>query len=699
MTNAGMFLEVADSQKARRVQGLELDSNVRYLKGVGEKRAKCFQKLDVETVWELLHFYPRSYLDFSSPAEISSLTAGENCCIKAFVLFSPTEHRIRKDLTIFKTVVSDGTGKLTVNIFNSSFQAKKLTENNEYFFIGKVTAGSSGPEMSNPTVKPADSDEPFSPIYPQTAGLNSNRIAQTIRNAVKFFSELPSSDVIPDTVRRENQLCHELYAIKNIHFPTCEKDIEIARRRLVFEELFVLQAGMLVLRRKNREKTSAFMPHDYTGRFISSLPFTLTGAQKRAVTAIAEDMKRDIPMNRLIQGDVGSGKTVVAAAVMYSAVKNGFQCAFMAPTELLAVQHRDTLQKMMPDDIRVGLLTGSVTAANKKKLKERIKNGEADIVVGTHALLTDDVAFSSLGLVVTDEQHRFGVRQRGILSDKGENPHVLIMSATPIPRTLSLMIYGELDISVIDELPKGRKSIKTYCVDSSYKPRVYNFIKKHLDKGLQAYMVCPLVEQNESSRTAAADYAEKLQNTVFSGYSVGLLHGKMKPKEKKKVMQDFADGKIGLLVSTTVIEVGIDVPNAVLMVIEDADCFGLSQLHQLRGRVGRGSEQSYCVLISNSQSEKTKQRLGTLCQTNDGFKIADADLKLRGPGDFFGSRQHGLPKLRIADLLEDMITVKKAQQAAKSVIGEDETLSMPKNAALKKAVERLFSQTNTTTLN
>ncbi len=678
---------------------MELDSSVRYLKGVGEKRAGYFKKLDVETVWELLHFYPRSYLDFSSPAEIRSLTPGETYCIKAFVLFDPTENRIRKDLTIYKTAVSDGSGKLTVNIFNSAYQAKKLIENNEYFFIGKVTSGLNGLEMANPTVKPANSDEPFSPIYPQTAGLNSALIGQAVKGAIRFFSELPSQDVIPDEVRRENQLCHELYAVKNIHFPSCAKDIEIARRRLIFEELFVLQTGMLVLRRKNRENTGVRMPEDYTGQFLSTLPFTLTGAQKKAVAAIAEDMKRDIPMNRLIQGDVGSGKTVVAAAVMYSAVRNGYQCAFMAPTELLAVQHRDTLQKMMPDGIRVELLTGSVTAANKRKLKERIRNGEADIVVGTHALLTQDVEFSSLGLVVTDEQHRFGVRQRGLLSDKGENPHVLIMSATPIPRTLSLMIYGELDISIIDELPKGRKHIKTYCVDSSYKPRVYNFIKKHLDKGLQAYMVCPLVEQNESSRTAAADYAEKLQKTVFSGYSVGLLHGKMKPKEKKQVMQDFADGKIGLLVSTTVVEVGIDVPNAVLMVIEDADCFGLSQLHQLRGRVGRGSEQSYCVLISNSQGEKTKQRLVTLCQTDDGFEIADADLKIRGPGDFFGSRQHGLPKLRIADLLEDTVTLKKAQQAAKNVINEDETLSLPKNAALKKAVERLFSQTNSTALN
>ena len=678
---------------------MELDSSVRYLKGVGEKRAGYFKKLDVETVWELLHFYPRSYLDFSSPAEIRFLTAGETYCIRAFVLHNPTENRIRKDLTIYKTVVSDGSGKLTINIFNSAYQAKKLIENNEYYFLGKVTSGSNGLEMASPIVKPANSDEPFSPIYPQTAGLNSNLIGQAVKSALRFFSDLPSQDVIPDEIRRENQLCHELYAVRNIHFPTCTKDIEIARRRLIFEELFVLQTGMLVLRRKSRENTGVRIPEDVTGQFLSTLPFTLTGAQKKAVATIAEDMKRDIPMNRLIQGDVGSGKTVVAAAVMYSAVRNGYQCAFMAPTELLAVQHRDTLQKMMPDGIRVELLTGSVTAANKRKLKERIRNGEADIIVGTHALLTDDVAFSSLGLVVTDEQHRFGVRQRGILSDKGENPHVLIMSATPIPRTLSLMIYGELDISIIDELPKGRKHIKTYCVDSSYKPRVYNFIKKHLDKGLQAYMVCPLVEQNESSRTAAADYAEKLQKTVFSGYSVGLLHGKMKPKEKKQVMQDFADGKIGLLVSTTVVEVGIDVPNAVLMVIEDADCFGLSQLHQLRGRVGRGSEQSYCVLISNSQSEKTKQRLDTLCQTDDGFKIADADLKLRGPGDFFGSRQHGLPKLRIADLLEDTVTLKKAQQAAKSVINEDETLSLAKNAALKKAVERLFSQTHSTTLN
>ena len=650
-------------------------------------------------MYDLLHFYPRDYLDFSSPTPIDGLEPDNTYCIKAVVHYNPTENRIRKGMTIYKTVVSDSTGKLTVNIFNSAYQAKKLAENEEYFFLGKVTGGFNGLEMSSPLIEKPNALEPFLPVYPQTAGLNSSVIRAAVKNAIRLFSDLPSSDVIPDTVRRENQLCHELYAVKSIHFPSCRKDIEIARRRLIFEELFVLQVGMLVLRRKGREKTQTRMPHDYTDAFVSSLPFTLTGAQKRAIGQCADDMKKDIPMNRLIQGDVGSGKTVVAAALMYSAVRNGFQCALMAPTELLAVQHGNTLRNMMPPDVRVAVLTGSVTAAKKKKLKEQIKNGEVDIVVGTHALLTGDVAFSSLGLVVTDEQHRFGVRQRGVLSDKGENPHVLIMSATPIPRTLSLMIYGELDICVIDELPKGRKLIKTYAVDSSFKPRVYNFIKKHLDKGLQAYMVCPLVEQNDSSRTAAAEYAEKLRKTEFSGYGVGLLHGKMKPKEKKQVMQDFADGKIQLLVSTTVIEVGIDVPNAVLMVIEDADCFGLSQLHQLRGRVGRGSEQSYCVLISNSRSEKTRQRLDTLCKTNDGFKIADADLEIRGPGDFFGSRQHGLPKLRIADLLDDMVTLKKAQAAAREVIEKDEKLRRPENAALRKAVKRLFSRTNSTTLN
>ena len=676
-----------------------LDDSVRYLKGVGEKRAGSFKKLDVETVWDLLHFFPRDYLDFSSPTPICDLKPDNTYCIQAVVRYNPTENRIRKGMTIYKTVVSDSTGKLTVNIFNSVYQAKKLVENGEYTFIGKVTGGSGGLEMSSPLIENPNELEPFLPVYPQTAGLNSVLIRSAVRNAIGLFSSLPSSDVIPDEVRRKNQLCHELYAVKNIHFPTCKKDIEIARRRLIFEELFVLQTGMLVLRRKGREKTETVMPVDFTDEFIKSLPFTLTNAQKRAVSDCAGDMKKDIPMNRLVQGDVGSGKTVVAAALMYSAVKNGFQCAMMAPTELLAVQHRDTLLKMMPEGINVVLLTGSVPAAKKKKIKEQIKNGEADIVVGTHALLTDDTEFSSLGLVVTDEQHRFGVRQRSILSDKGNNPHVLIMSATPIPRTLSLMIYGELDICVIDELPKGRKLIKTYAVDSSFKPRVYNFIKKHLDKGLQAYLVCPLVEENDSSRTAASQYAEKLRKNEFSAYGVGLLHGKMKPKEKKQVMQDFADGKIQLLVSTTVIEVGIDVPNAVLMVIEDADCFGLSQLHQLRGRVGRGSEQSYCVLISNTDNDKTKQRLDTLCKTNDGFKIADADLAIRGPGDFFGSRQHGLPKLRIADLLDDMVTLRKAQQAAREVIAKDEGLSLPENASLKKAVERLFSQTNSTTLN
>ncbi|MCM1545150.1 MAG: ATP-dependent DNA helicase RecG, partial [Ruminococcus sp.] len=665
----------------------KFDTSVQYIKGVGEKRAKLLEKLNVHNLYELVHFYPRTYLDFSTQTKISDLVPGAVSCVRAIVGYPPHNDMIRRGMTIYKTAVTDESGILHITIFNNKYAAQALETGKEYFFLGKVTeTPSKDLEMTNPLIEPFCETLKLRPVYPQTAGLRSKLIETIMKNALALYRNCNSVDPIPDFIRREYKLCHEQYALSSIHFPASEKDAQIAKHRLIFEELLVLQAGMLKLRKRNRELTDAVIETDYSKDFIATLPFELTGAQQRAISDCVADMKKSEPMNRLVQGDVGSGKTVVAASVIYSAVKNGFQCALMAPTEILATQHFKTLCSMLPEGINVALLTGSMTAKKKNEVKAQLASGEIDVLIGTHAIITDDVHFVSLGLVVTDEQHRFGVRQRGSLSEKGQNPHVLVMSATPIPRTLSLIIFGDLDVSIINELPKGRQKISTYAVDSSYHKRVYSFVKKHLDKGLQAYIVCPLVEESEADLTAASQYAKQLANKEFVGYKVGLLHGKMKAKDKKQVMDDFASGEIQLLVSTTVIEVGIDVPNAVLMVIENADRFGLSQLHQLRGRVGRGSEKSSCVLISDAQGDTAKKRLEIMCRTNDGFLIADEDLKLRGPGDFFGSRQSGLPEMRIANLLEDMVTLRQTQAAARKIFADDPELKKHINSGLADAV-------------
>lgn len=675
------------------------DTPIQYVKGVGEKRAKLFEKLDVHNLYDLIHLYPRSYTDFTSLTEISKLVPGETACVRATVGAPVSKSMIRKNMTLFKTIAFDETGVLHITIYNSRFVAEALEEGEEYFFLGKVTLSGGHLEMSGPLIEPFREDLTLKPIYPQTAGLSSKMIEKAVKNALLLQREMNCVDPIPDSVRKKYTLCHEQYALSSIHFPKNGGDIQIARKRLIFEELLTLQSGLMRLRKRSREEIPAVIKKDYSKQFIASLPFSLTTAQQRAIDDCITDMKKCEPMNRLVQGDVGSGKTVVAAALIYCAVKNGCQCAMMAPTEILATQHFETLRKMLPGEINVVLLTGSLTASKKKKIKEEIRTGSADVIIGTHAILTDDVEFRSLSLVVTDEQHRFGVRQRGTLNEKGNNPHVLVMSATPIPRTLSLIIYGDLDVSVIDELPRGRQKIDTFAVDSSYKKRIYAFIKKHLDMGLQAYIVCPLVEESESSLTSAVKYAKELSEREFSSYKVGLLHGKMKPKDKKETMEAFARGEISLLVSTTVIEVGIDVPNAVLMVIENADMFGLSQLHQLRGRIGRGSEKSYCILISDAKGESSKKRLEVMCRTNDGFLIADEDLRLRGPGDFFGSKQHGLPEMRIADLLEDMVTLKQTQEAARAIFASDSELQKEEHKGLCDAVNRLFDKNPSASMN
>lgn len=672
--------------------------SVQYVKGVGEKRAALFSKLDVRTLFDLVHLFPRSYLDFSSPCAIKELKSGETACVKATVGCRVSKAQIRQGMTVFKTVLTDGEDVLHLTIFNNRFLAERLEEGKEFLFLGKVTYNRGDFEMTNPMIEQPNSPVLLRPVYPLTAALSNKTVENAVKNALALYYKEERPDPLPDSVRRRFNLCHEQFALRNIHFPSCFKDAEIARKRLIFEELLVLQTGMLALRKKNKEKTDIII-NNRTEEFIDSLPFTLTGAQKRAVSDCVKDMKSGVPMNRLLQGDVGSGKTVVAAALMYSAAKSGFQSALMAPTEVLAVQHFKTLSKMLPGDIRLSLLTGSSSAKEKREAKEKLAKGETDIIIGTHAILTNDTVFSSLGLVITDEQHRFGVRQRGSLSQKGKSVHVLVMSATPIPRTLSLIIYGDLDISVIDELPAGRRKIKTYFVDSSYRERIYAFIRKHLDAGLQAYIVCPLVEENESELVSAAKYAESLSKKEFSSYRVGLLHGKMKPKEKNKVMKSFESGETQLLVSTTVIEVGIDVPNAAIMVIENAERFGLSTLHQLRGRVGRGSAQSSCILISDAEGETAKKRLQIMCKTTDGFKIADEDLRLRGPGDFFGSRQHGLPELRIAGMLDDMVTLNQTKQAAQMIFDSDPLFENAEHKYLKDSIDRLFKRAGQNALN
>lgn len=669
---------------------LQADTSIKYVKGVGEARAKLFAKLGVETVSDLVHLYPRQYKDFSNIFSIADAPVGETCIIRAIVDHSPIEHRVRKGMTLYKTVATDGHDIVHLTFFNNPYITRTLQQGEEYLFCGKITMSYGSYEMSSPTVEPLSSIGKFRPVYPQTAGLTSKTIERVMTNALTVYS--PDYDIIPKSIREEYKLCSLGYALHNVHFPKNRNDMEIARRRLMFEELLVLQLGMGKLRERNRGYTPYKLRECYSETFEQMLPFKMTGAQVNAVADCIRDMGLNEPMNRLLQGDVGSGKTCVAASVIFSAKQNGMQCALMVPTGVLAAQHYETMCKFFgKTDMEIALLTGSTKAKEKEEIKRRVKNGEIDLLIGTHAIIQDNVEFSRLGLVITDEQHRFGVKQRMTLKDKGNNPHTLVMSATPIPRTLALIVYGDLDISVLDELPPGRQKIDTYVVDESYHERVYNFIKKHLDQGLQAYIVCPLVEESEAVElTSATEYAEKLKNESFRDYSVGLLHGKMKPKDKEKIMSDFASGRVQLLVSTTVIEVGVDVPDAVVMVIENAERFGLSQLHQLRGRVGRGKNKSTCILISDSAGENSKKRLEIMRASNDGFKIAEEDLKLRGPGDFFGQKQHGLPEMRIADMLDDVVLCNQSREAAKKILSTDPQLEKEENRALNKEISELF---------
>lgn len=646
--------------------------DIRYLKGVGEKTARLYNKLGIFTVDDLIRHYPRKYLDYGNTVSVKDAPPDTPVFIKATMITPVKESMIRKGLTLYKCNFSDGETVIRVTIFNNKYLAKALRTFDDYILYGKVEKTFISASMSSPQIERADKAE-VHPVYPTTEKLSVKAISNSVRNALALVGKIP--ETLSDDILKKYDLVSLDFATRQIHFPTDEKNVEPARHRLIFDELLTLQLGLLKLKEKDVKGNSCKIKKDFTNEFYSLLPFTPTGAQQRAVADCIEDMQSDRMMNRLIQGDVGSGKTAVAGAVIYTVIKNGAQAALMAPTEILATQHFESFKKLFAStDVRVALLTGSVKAGEKKEIKRALCNGEIDLIVGTHALIQNDVEFENLGLVCTDEQHRFGVQQRANLAMKGDNPHLMVMSATPIPRTLGLIIYGDLDISLLDELPPGRQEIRTDVVTSAYHKRIYKFIRDAVDRGEQAYIVCSLVDEGESDLISAKEYADNLAKNEFVGYSVGLLHGKMKPAEKDKVMQSFAEGETQILVSTTVVEVGVDVPNATVMLIENADRFGLSQLHQLRGRVGRGKNKSYCILVSDNKSDSSRERLQVMKHTSNGFDIADYDLKSRGPGDFFGKRQHGLPDLKIADMLEDTETLRQCRECALKMLESDPRL-------------------------
>ena len=673
---------------------MDFSTDIKYIKGVGDVVAGLFNKLGIFTVGDLIFNFPRDYEDWSKITPIMETQFGVNCCIRARITNAPEGSRTRGGAMIFKAVATDGNGLLMLTFFNNKYVVNQLFEGEEYLFFGKINQTIvGGREMLSPRFVKASDNDKIHPIYRQTEKLTTKKIEAVVSNALSALRG-GIEETLPQYLIEKYRLMGLEESIRNMHFPENDEQLRLARRRLVFEELLGMQLGLVFLREKSRSSTSVRIQHDKTQDFYDSLPYSPTNAQRRCISECVEDMKTSRPMNRLLQGDVGSGKTTVAAALIHNAVENGYQCALMVPTEVLAEQHFKSLSKLFGDRINIALLTGSVKAAEKKKIKSALAEGKTDLVVGTHAIISDDVQFKKLGFVITDEQHRFGVNQRTALAKKGLNPHTLVMSATPIPRTLGLIIYGDLDISVIDELPKGRQPIETYCVGPEYRERLYKFIKKHIDEGRQGYVICPLVEEGETETDLipAQEYAEYLQNVVFTDYNVGLLHGKMKPKQKDEIMRKFSDGEIQLLVSTVVVEVGIDVPNAAVMMIENAERFGLSQLHQLRGRIGRGQFKSTCVLVSGAQNEDSRKRLDVMCRTTDGFVIAEEDLKQRGPGDFLGSRQHGLPEMRLANIVNDTKILYAAQKQAEDILFADPELTLPEHRKLRQAVEKMFGR-------
>ncbi len=677
-----------------------LKDPVTILKGVGEARAKQFANLNIFTLGDLICHFPRGYEDRTRLVPIEKLEPDVPACFKAMVMNTPRTAHIRKGLDMTKVQLADTTGRLNVTFFNNRFAAEQLQYGKEYIFYGAVSGDFVGYNMTNPVFEspeaPGLTTRRILPIYPLTAGLSNGVMLKTIAQALAVCD--PPAEILPEPVRRGYDILPAKEAYFAIHQPKDMEQARQAKKRLIFEEFFVFSAGLSLMRASRAEKKTAPYTNLNMKPFYGALPFTLTGAQQRAIGEILSDFGRGTPMNRLVQGDVGSGKTMVAAAAAFCAANNDKQTALMAPTEILAEQHYASLKKLFdPLGVSVDLLTGSMSVKQKREVRERLSSGQTAVIVGTHALLTDATQFLDLGLVIADEQHRFGVAQRSKLSAKGEDPHLLVMSATPIPRTLALLMYGDLDVSILDELPPGREAVDTFLVGESYRPRINAFIRKQVREGYQCFAVCPAVEENqELGVKAASAWAETLQQTVFPDLRIALLHGQMKGPEKEAAMAAFARGEADVMVATTVIEVGVDVPNATLMVIEDADRFGLSQLHQLRGRVGRGKAKSYCILTTRNRNPETLQRLKALCKTTDGFKIAEEDLKLRGPGDFFGSRQSGLPAFRVADLSCDLVTLKQAQSASARWIEEHGTEDTPEANALRERIGELFARSEGT---
>ena len=674
---------------------MDLLKDVKYIKGVGPNRVKLLNKLNIYTLKDLITYYPRTYEDRSKPKKICECIDGEEAVIEAIACGNLVETLLPRK-TMQKLLVRDETGSLLITWFNHTYLKGKFKVGQKYRFYGKFSYRYGKPELNSPVfdeIENKNNTGRIIPIYPLTYQLSQNTLRRIMENAINEVRGNLEEN-LPEEILKQYNLQGINEATEKIHFPKELKEFKIARERLVFEELFVTQLALLALKNsyRNEEKGIAFSKDVHISDVIKEFPFNLTGAQRRVLEEIEGDMEQEKSMNRLLQGDVGSGKTAIAMCAAYKAVKTGYQVAIMAPTAILATQHLESFKKILDKlGIKSELLISGITKKNKENILERLKNGEIDILIGTHALIEENVQFKKLGLVVTDEQHRFGVKQRTRIAEKGNNPDVLVMSATPIPRTLALILYGDLDISIIDELPPNRKKIETFAVSKKLEQRIDAFIKKQIDEGRQGYIVCPLVEENEEmDLKSVIELYEKYQKEIFPQYRVAYLHGKMRPKEKDQIMLDFKDHKIDLLISTTVIEVGVDVPNANIMVIEDAQRFGLAALHQLRGRVGRGEYQSYCILKYEGQSENVRKRMKVMCDTNDGFIISEKDLELRGSGDFFGTMQHGIPEFKIANLFEDVDILKKAQRAAQNIIIEDPNLENHKKLA--KLVDEKFTK-------
>ena len=670
------------------------DTPVRYLKGVGPKTAERFEKLGILTLSDLLCHYPRRYLDFSKPYSIAEAPSDTECVVKAEVFAKPGGRILPGGRRMERITAGDDVSSLEVTWFNNPYAVQKLELGQEYYFQGIVTGGMLRRQMVNPQVRTDAqvASSPFEAVYPQTEGLTSSAIAKCVRQLLPHVELLP--DPLPPGMLKKYRLLPKADAVRAIHCPASEEEAFAARRRLIYEELLVLQLGIGRMKNHGAASTGAPMQKADASPFWDALPFSPTGAQRRAVEEILTDMAGETSMNRLLQGDVGSGKTLVAAAAIWACIRAGYQAALLAPTEILASQHAENLNRLLsPFGMRVALLTGGMKAAPRRTTLAAIRDDEADLIVGTHAILSEGVEFARLGLAVVDEQHRFGVRQRGLLAEKAANPHLLVMSATPIPRTLGLLMYGDLDISILDELPPGRKPVKTRCITGKKRADLYGFLDREIGAGRQVYIVCPAIEDaGGSGLNAVKSYYEDIAKALLPDRRVGLMHGRLKPKEKAEVMEDFKAGRLDALVSTTVIEVGVDVPNATVMVIENAERYGLSALHQLRGRVGRGAAESWCFLVSDNASESVQKRLRFLCSTSDGFAVAQYDLETRGPGDFFGSRQHGLPTLQVADLMNDTRTLHAAQSEAAALLAADPLLERPEHALLAHQVEQMFDQ-------